>query len=49
MLLGVVEEKVYCRYVGKHGQRQGHLGVSRVDMRPCEEKEDWKEEGREGN
>lgn len=49
LLLGVVQEKVYCRYVGKHSQRRGHLGVSRVDMRPSEEKEERKEEGREGS
>lgn len=30
--LGVVEEKVYCRYKGEHNQRQGPLGESRVDM-----------------
>jgi len=26
------EEKVYCRYVGEHSQRQRNLGESRVDM-----------------
>jgi hypothetical protein len=26
----MVEEKVYCRCVGEHSQRQGHLGESRV-------------------
>ena len=32
MLLGMVEEKVYYRYVGEHSQRQKHLGEPRVDM-----------------
>ena len=32
LLLGVVEEKVLCRYVGEHSQRQEHLGESRVGM-----------------
>lgn len=32
MLLGVVEEKVYYRYKGEHGQRYGHQGESGVDM-----------------
>lgn len=27
-----MEEKVYCRYAGGHGRRQGHLGKSRVDV-----------------
>jgi hypothetical protein len=27
----MVEEKVYYRYVGKHGQRQRHLGETRVN------------------
>lgn len=29
-----MEEKVYCRHVGKHSQRQrqGHLGEARMDM-----------------
>jgi hypothetical protein len=30
--LGVMEEKVYCRYVGEHSLRQTYLGESRVDM-----------------
>lgn len=30
-LLSMVE-KVYYKYVGEHGQRQGHLGESGVDM-----------------
>lgn len=32
MLLRVVEETVYCAHVGEHSQKQGHLGVFRVDM-----------------
>lgn len=32
LLLGLMGEKVYCRYVGEHNQRQGHLGEARVDM-----------------
>ena len=30
--LGVVKEKVYCRYVGEHSQRQRHLRDSRMDV-----------------
>lgn len=30
----MVEEKVYCRYEEEHGQRQGDLGKSRVNMTP---------------
>lgn len=26
------KEKFYYRYMGKHSQRLGHLGESRVDM-----------------
>lgn len=32
MVLGMVDEKVYYRYLGEHRQRQGHLGESREDM-----------------
>lgn len=32
LLLGMVEEKVHCRYEGEHIQRQGHQVESRVDM-----------------
>lgn len=28
----MVEESVYCRYVGELSQRQQHLGEFRVDM-----------------
>ena len=28
----MVEEEAYCRFVGEHGQRQRHLGMSRVFM-----------------
>lgn len=28
----MVEEKVYCRYVREHSQRQRHQGEARVDM-----------------
>ena len=31
-LLGVMGEKDYCRYMGEHSERQGHLGESREDM-----------------
>lgn len=24
--------RLYCRYEGKHGQRQGHLGEARINM-----------------
>ena len=27
----MVEETAYCRSVGEHSQKQGHLGESRVD------------------
>lgn len=32
LLLGTVEEKVYCRYMGGCSQRQIRLGESGVDM-----------------
>jgi predicted phosphoadenosine phosphosulfate sulfurtransferase len=32
LLLGMVEEDVYYRYVGEHSQRQEHLGEHRVNM-----------------
>lgn len=32
MLLGVVEENVYYRYMGEHIKRQTHLADFRVDM-----------------
>lgn len=32
LLLGVVEEKVYSRYVEEHSERQGHLDHSTVDI-----------------
>jgi hypothetical protein len=28
----MVEEEVYCGYVGEHTQRQGHLTEPRVDI-----------------
>jgi hypothetical protein len=33
----MVAERVYCRCVGEHSQRQTHLGESRVvtDPEPC--------------
>jgi hypothetical protein len=31
LVLGIVEEKVYYRYVGEHSQRQEHLGEYRVN------------------
>ena len=31
-VLGMVDEKVYSRYMEEHSQRQGHLGDSRVGM-----------------
>lgn len=32
MVLGMmVEEKVYCKYMGEQSQRQTHLGKCRVD------------------
>ena len=30
--LGVVEEKVYCRYEGEHSQMRGYLVESRVNL-----------------
>lgn len=32
LLPGTVEEKVYCRQKGDHGQMQEHVGESRVDI-----------------
>lgn len=32
LFVGVVEEKVYYRYIGEHSQRQGHQGEHRMGM-----------------
>lgn len=49
LLLGMVEEKVYCGYEGRYSERQRHLGESRVDSdpEPCEEKGEGKGESQE--
>lgn len=47
----MVEEKACYRHVGEHGQRQRHLGESRVDStlpQPCEDRGTGKEKRRRG-
>jgi hypothetical protein len=50
LLLGLVEEDIYYKYVGEHSQRKGHLGEFRV-RRTLSHVEDGggRVEGRGGN
>jgi hypothetical protein len=50
LLLGVVEEEVYCRHLGEHSQRQGHPRESRLVMNLSHVRRARREgEGREGS